>query len=191
MINQKQMKKLLLLLLFLGFLIPSTDAQIFKKRSRTVTTQYEMVDSLPESIPYGHQVLYNGTMWRGLVEGESSLPAGTPWPVKGYKEIIYNSLSNSNPIKNDFPQAIKSIVDNEIRINLGEPYAPTVDHTYGVLSSDRIQGPGTAATSRGINPTSNGIIVELNDFSGTQITSLLENFNGGFQFRIYPPPPTP
>ena len=27
-------------------------------------------------------------MWRGLLEGESSLPAGTPWPVKGYKELI-------------------------------------------------------------------------------------------------------
>jgi len=32
-------------------------------------------------------VLFNGTLWRGLLEGESSLPAGTPWPVKGYKEL--------------------------------------------------------------------------------------------------------
>ncbi len=47
---------------------------------------YLVVTELPATIPQGVQLLYNGTMYRGLLEGESSLAAGTPWPVKGYKE---------------------------------------------------------------------------------------------------------
>jgi len=51
---------------------------------------YAVVTELPATIPIGVQLLYNGTMWRGLLEGESSLAAGTPWPVKGYKEYDAN-----------------------------------------------------------------------------------------------------
>jgi len=48
---------------------------------------YDVVTELPATITDGRVKLYNGTMWRGLLEGESSLAAGTPWPVKGYKEF--------------------------------------------------------------------------------------------------------
>jgi hypothetical protein len=48
---------------------------------------YEVVSQLPASIPAGKIVLFNKTLWRGLLPGESSLPAETPWPVKGFKEI--------------------------------------------------------------------------------------------------------
>ncbi len=49
---------------------------------------YTVVTVLPASLPVGTQVLFNGTMYRGLLAGESSLPAGTPWPVKGYQEFM-------------------------------------------------------------------------------------------------------
>jgi hypothetical protein len=61
---------------------------------------YAVVTELPATIPIGVQLLYNGTMWRGLLEGESSLAAGTPWPVKGYKEWIaeLSQQSSNAPI---------------------------------------------------------------------------------------------
>jgi hypothetical protein len=68
---------------------------------------YEVVTTLPTTIPLGKLVLYNGTLWRGLLEGESSLAAGTAWPVKGYCEYvaIINQLGTDNPevtiIKNE------------------------------------------------------------------------------------------
>jgi hypothetical protein len=57
---------------------------------------YAVVTELPAIIATGLQLLYNGTMWRGLLEGESSLAAGTPWPVKGYKEFSLFAEVNLN-----------------------------------------------------------------------------------------------
>jgi hypothetical protein len=59
---------------------------------------YFDVNALPATIPAGEMVLFNGTLYRPLAEGESSLAAGTPWPVKGYKEYfaaITKELNNS------------------------------------------------------------------------------------------------
>jgi len=52
------------------------------------TPPFSVVTELPLLIPIGSQVLFNGTLYRGLLPSETSLPACTPWPVKGYKEII-------------------------------------------------------------------------------------------------------
>lgn len=68
---------------------------------------YEVVTAMPTTIPLGKLVLYNGTLWRGLKSGESTLAEGTPFPVKGYKEIVIElmQISTSAPtlrvIKND------------------------------------------------------------------------------------------
>jgi hypothetical protein len=48
----------------------------------------QVVDVLPDLIPNGELVIYDNELWRGLAEGESSLPACTPWPAKGYKSFI-------------------------------------------------------------------------------------------------------
>ncbi len=50
------------------------------------TPAYLVMDELPETIDSGELILYNGTIWRGVEQGESSLSTGTPWPIKGYKE---------------------------------------------------------------------------------------------------------
>lgn len=50
---------------------------------------FELVSELPSTIEEGVMLFYNGTIWKGLAAGESSLPVGTPWPVKGYKELKF------------------------------------------------------------------------------------------------------
>jgi len=68
---------------------------------------YEVVTDLPTTIPLGKLVLYNGTLWRGLKSGESTLAEETPFPIKGYKEIVIEltQIGTSAPtlrvIKND------------------------------------------------------------------------------------------
>ena len=57
---------------------------------------YITATELPTTIADGVVLLYNGTMWRGLATGESSLPAGTPWPVKGYKEACFEYAVNTD-----------------------------------------------------------------------------------------------
>jgi hypothetical protein len=69
---------------------------------------YRVVTELPETLAVGDVVLFNGTTWRGLLAGESSLPTGTPWPVKGYKEwsgvvtVDGATVVTNNIIKSDF-----------------------------------------------------------------------------------------
>lgn len=48
----------------------------------------QVVEELPTTIENGELVIYDNELWRGLAGGESSLPAGTPWPAKGYKSYI-------------------------------------------------------------------------------------------------------
>jgi hypothetical protein len=75
-----------------------------------ISYNYEVVTELPTTIAEGKIVLFNGTLWRGLLEGESSLEAGTPWPVKGYKELVqritnqneYEGFTLGEEIVNDF-----------------------------------------------------------------------------------------
>jgi hypothetical protein len=200
-IKFKQKMNKLIKLFVIALLLGGTfeaDAQFFRKKTMTVTLPYTMVDSLPASIPYGHQVLYNGTMWRGLVEGESTLPAGTPWPVKGYLSIQTNILGNiSGIVSTDIP--VISINDtttaNSITYILDLDSLPITSlNTYKVLaifSTGRIDGPGTASLIRAVNKGSNTIRIQLNDNSGNIITTSLLNANNDGEIRIYPPPPTP
>jgi hypothetical protein len=55
---------------------------------RQFRVQLPILTTLPEVVPAGAEFYYQGTKWRGLGAGESSLPEGTPWPVKGYKEVV-------------------------------------------------------------------------------------------------------
>jgi hypothetical protein len=49
---------------------------------------YPVVGDLPSSLAPGVVVSYDGELYRGLAAGESSLAAGTPWPLNGYKEYV-------------------------------------------------------------------------------------------------------
>lgn len=65
--------------------------------------------NVPNEIESGKIVIYKGTAWRGLSDGESCFPENTAWPIAGYKELIMEYITNSlgelvstNTIKNDF-----------------------------------------------------------------------------------------
>lgn len=47
-----------------------------------------IVDELPAYIEPGKLIIFENQLWSGLAEGQSSLPAGTPWPAKGYKSFV-------------------------------------------------------------------------------------------------------
>jgi hypothetical protein len=62
--------------------------------------QLPILTALPNVVPPGAEFYFNGTKWRGLGAGESSLPEGTPWPVKGYKEYVVSleATAGNNPV---------------------------------------------------------------------------------------------
>jgi len=70
--------------------------------------QPTVAETLPDMIMPGMLVIFNNTLWRGLLAGESSLPAGTPWPIKGYKELVasVNSAALNAIIQSDFDGVI-------------------------------------------------------------------------------------
>ena len=81
---------------------------------------YEIVTTMPTTIPLGKLVLYNGTLWRGLKTGESTLAEGTPFPVKGYKECSFSFWYNNptvivNVRKNDIKDLTNEELENLLR----------------------------------------------------------------------------
>ena len=70
--------------------------------------QLPILTTLPEVVPAGAEFYYQGTKWRGLGAGETGLPEGTPWPVKGYKEL---------KLEMSFPQDI--VIEREVLNEIG------------------------------------------------------------------------
>jgi hypothetical protein len=166
---------------------------------------YQVVDTiaeLPASIPVGIQILTrdSGTMWRGLLAGESSLPAGTPWPVRGYRIFSFWASTgatdfggiHSNEIFGVVPELTnrfsnirtftipESISRFEIFCTGGGPSVnstPTTDNGYIQLAhineSTRLVTIGAARLNYIANEVSSS-----SDF-------------GNFELREYPPAPTP
>jgi hypothetical protein len=79
--------------------------------------QLPILTTLPEVVPAGAEFYYQGTKWRGLGAGETGLPEGTPWPVKGYKEVavqinsIFSNTSRTAEIL--FSDVDTEIIDGE------------------------------------------------------------------------------
>lgn len=57
---------------------------------------FEKREDLPPCIDPNKIILYNGTLWRGLNAEETVYEEKTPWPVKGYKEIIIKTTTDIN-----------------------------------------------------------------------------------------------
>jgi hypothetical protein len=62
---------------------------------------YEVVSTLPNTLPEGKIVLYNGTMYRPLLASENIFFPGLPWPIVGYKSfkayLAFNLQENLGP----------------------------------------------------------------------------------------------
>jgi hypothetical protein len=122
------------------------------KRNKTVVTSYALVDSLPVTIGDGVVLMYNGTLWRGLTSGESSLAVGTPWPVKGYKEIScrigWTAIADTiaygiNDFGVEFTRELRTATD----LTLGLAYAATESQVVVVSGNiyNRYDTPPMAA----------------------------------------------
>ena len=96
--------------------------------------QLPILTTLPEVVPAGAEFYYNGTKWRGLGAGETSLPEGTPWPVKGYKELSLYFSGNGSFI------GVTKVVNNELGVIINTD--DTFDINQGVailIQSSQIQ----------------------------------------------------
>jgi hypothetical protein len=150
---------------------------------------YVDVTELPATIPPGVQLLYNGTMWRGLLEGESSLAAGTPWPVKGFKEWtakvtqVDSSTLTANIIKSDIPEPVITSDDPwEFKIGIPE--------TTGMLFSETRAGYYDALDAGILFRTmqeETHVFFAILDFTVNPIEQELTDIP--ISFRFYPPAP--
>jgi hypothetical protein len=165
---------------------------------------YQVVDGiadLPASIPVGVQILTrdSGTMWRGLVAGESSLPAGTPWPVKGYKEYLayINQFDTDNPIpaiiQNTTGSAFTWTREFPGSVSINSVISPALQSApiVSVTNSYKSEGIGeirfcriAARTTTSVNLQSVNTSNTAGDLAATSNQILLS-------IRIYPPAPTP
>ena len=84
--------------------------------------QLPILTTLPEVVPAGAEFYYNGTKWRGLGAGETSLPEGTPWPVKGYKEVSGYLVIDGNG-NMDLDVVINDLGDFSISVQTNEDIA--------------------------------------------------------------------
>ncbi len=148
---------------------------------------YAVVAELPDTIPEGTQLLYNGTMWRGLLEGESSLDAGTPWPVRGYKLIVQevttqdgSGLSLGDTIINDFGLNI-----DFVRVDKGHFVSENFDFNDSLIIINGNAKGGTFG-----NITYNKEEGFIATWSGLPMSDLTFEFGGTISITQYPPPAT-
>jgi hypothetical protein len=148
---------------------------------------YAVVTELPATIPPGVQLLYNGTMWRGLLEGESSLAAGTPWPVKGYKEyeaLVTQSGSNDPVVKT---------VKRTIEFSPTWIYADTgVIEAYGDISGTSQMLPSEDSEYSVYTQARSPLyyqIASVNNGESLEVRSSGSAFNFYIQIKYYPPLP--
>jgi hypothetical protein len=151
---------------------------------------YQVVDGiadLPASIPVGVQILTrdSGTMWRGLVAGESSLTAGTPIPVKGYwgitAQVMTDEPENALILASDFAtHSFANPSTNEVRINTGLAGA------NGIVLATFLDTPDAIGNSF-IGGVDNGIATfYVSDSNEAAVPAFIF-----VKIEIYPPKPTP
>jgi hypothetical protein len=165
---------------------------------------YQVVNGiadLPASISVGVQILTrdSGTMWRGLVAGESSLPAGTPWPVKGYKEYLayINQFDTDNPIpaiiQNTTGSAFTWTREFPGSVSINSVISPALQSAPIVSVTDSYKSEGigeirfcriAARTTTSVNLQSVNTSNTAGDLAALSNQILLS-------IRIYPPAPTP
>jgi hypothetical protein len=144
----------------------------------------------------GETFYYRGELWRYLTDGETGLPAGTPWPSKGYKEhVAYWVFDGANVpnvlelLKDDFGGSLNIAVTDapnfefQVRINTIPASAPLyISFGTNPDVSDRL--PAIKLTSAGANDFSTGFY-QVDDIWAQ---GAIETTNGQLvDIRQYPP----
>jgi hypothetical protein len=153
--------------------------------------QLPILTTLPEVVPAGAEFYYQGTKWRGLGAGETGLPEGTPWPVKGYKEVVLRGLfANPN-------YTMEKVIDDVGIVG----FAIGNDGGTGEISSIDPQTKGLLNDTANLimpNFSKPEVIVSYNreeeviravDLQDLSPNSAGFDFGAGFTIRIYPPQP--
>jgi hypothetical protein len=179
---------------------------------------YPVVDELPASLAPGVVVLYDGELYRGLNAGESSLAAGTPWPLKGYKEYAARLFWSEENQRIEPKFVLKNTLGGEVVwgesaegvTSLGIvgsfcvlPYPVQQSQAFfpGNSSAFSIHDGGFIATGnvhlgfnndpsvpQGFSPE---IHIDIYDSDNDPAPSLINYWTDfGFQFFLYPPPPS-
>ncbi len=155
---------------------------------------YAVVEELPDTIPVGTQLLYNGTMWRGLLEGESSLTAGTPIPTRGYWDVVFRLSFNLDTEEIISQSLIRDEYSmNSVTVMEGPPFDITIESPNDWI--DLIfEINVTSISSDEINCFISGFLYLLLDSKKLVVTADY----GGSEFdgittltagiKIYPPP---
>jgi hypothetical protein len=183
-----------------------TTAGAWVKVSGDSYTVVNGIADLPASIPVGVQILTrdSGTMWRGLVAGESSLPAGTPWPVKGYKLVSLKLTFTASPAGVDFEYINNDGFEVAVSLEGTGTYfiEPTTqenqftDRTSFHISPTFVYNQQLTGGGIQVEDISNEVIVFTSRNNSGVLTNLESDANIGIQtyfaeIRIYPPAPTP
>jgi hypothetical protein len=153
--------------------------------------QLPILTTLPETVPAGAEFYYQGTKWRGLGAGETGLPEGTPWPVKGYKEWVGLVANPPNPVVPIRFDIDINVTIEETSTGLFTLTAPGVDANSVVYFNDSITpAVSVARTVLEINPTNNSQIkIRTQVLSGGNWTNTNGLLGQVLSIRIYPPQP--
>ena len=151
---------------------------------------YEVVTSMPTTIPLGKLVLYNGTLWRGLKSGESTLAEGTPWPVSGFKECVgYLTSSASGIVATIKKNNITSL--SFVRTGTGSYYAYSIDflgEAYVLLQINNLGTHGVAGQyflTQSYGNSNNRLYVSTYSVSSGLLSDAALNISY-FTLRVYP-----
>jgi hypothetical protein len=164
----------------------------FMESSNTPKPAYTVVQSLPESIPVGQQVLYNGTMYRGLLLGESSLPVGTPWPIEGFKEYIaeLSQTGEEDPVAVVLRNSVGLVLWE--RTDEGEYSATgpfTVDET--VVTANLIPATSSVVGDIKFSVQVSNLSVNIQSTEGGEASDGLLSGMGYISIRVFPPQTAP
>ena len=148
------------------------------------------VGSLPESLLAGQMVIYEHELWRGLTASESALPAGTPWPVKGYKEITVKvqweavELGITYYVNN---LDIEFTVDLQTATDLVLDLA-TANTNIAVLSTNSYEAYDTPIMQAGFSYHFSGATQGFYFYQESGYMSVGGNTGVFITIKIYPPP---
>ena len=161
---------------------------------------YKKVTTLPETIAEGEIVSYNGHLWRGLLAGESSLAAGTPWPVAGFKEAVGYMTSSGSALNITVSRGNLSTL-TATRSNTGQYYIDCADFKGEGLVQLHFTHFGTHGSAgqyfitQSYGSSNNRLFIRAYAVSaGVASASDAALAISYFTLRVYPPyapPPTP
>ena len=156
--------------------------------------KYTSESLLPSTIDNGELILYNGELWRGLLEGESSLSAGTPWPVKGYKQWVAEVNLDLGAVLSTV--VINNSLGNVVFTKSGIVYRAALSNAFytgktfvSILIGSSSNYKNDVNYSVDVGHPSRVIVTLLNSTGASVITDNTTDTPIQIKIEVYPPAP--